>query len=471
MKSLNRILALGTTLTTLALSITTSFASQPLITASQELTAIGDLRPVYPYATTDAFNVSAVSDPFSDMETMTLGTAQAATGSNQYWFLDGSGNLQALATSSSNWRTLTTTSLASSWNATTTVSVTETYNNGSSVGSAGFVIGMILTKTGTVADLTKTQLMTFLQASTTSAITAVSSGTAVALTGAPATGWSVKLYMSTGTALTLDPIVTNIQWTGTTTSGSTLNFTSALSGLHTWNNGSGYSNPKSLTFTLNGRSFSVGGISLSSMAKTSGISAGIMNTLTAGLNGGTIHRLNVANVAFYSDIPTSISNIRGKLKASPGSTSANELLNLAVDAAVKKSTYVIGGFTTTADSSKYGLVAFTASDITSVTWDILNGTTLRATGTVGSAPAKAFTCDMSGITTFKAGTAEVQRFSSIDGDSFWLKVVNATGLDTSADTSVGASSLDDLLVMQLLNKLSSTTTITKKTLEAIVAAC
>lgn len=470
MKLFTRILALGTTLSTLALNVQ---AAQPTITQAQEVTAINNLKPVYAYATTDAYNLSAVFDPLSDMDGMSMGNATAVANTSSYWYGDSSNNLYAMATAGGIWRTFVASGVATSWSASGTVVLNGSIENGATQGSPTVVLTITLTKTGTPANLTQAQLWSALQSSTVAGITATTALTAISLgtVGTATNGWGIKAYVSTGAAQTLDPLSLSIQWAGTTAAGTALNFTTALANLHTWNPSTGIITNGSFVLTKDGRSMTISGMNASGFAKTAGIASGIMNALSAGLGGGTIKRINVAKVGFYSDIPTNVGLLRGKLTATPGSNSANEQANIVADTAFKKSTFVVGGFTTTADSSNYGLAALTASNITSVTWDVVSGPIMRATGAVGSAAAKLFTCNLSGIKVVKVGTNEVLRFTSADGDSFWVKTYDSTGLDTSSDTSVLAADQDDLLAYQLLNKLNGVTTINKLTLDAIVSAC
>lgn len=471
MKSLHRILALGTTLTTLALCATYSNAAQ--ITAAQETTAISNLKPVYSYATSDTYRLTSISDTLSDMDGMSLAAATAVTGTSSYWYGDSSNNLFAMATAGSTWRTLTATSVPASWSASGTVVLSGTIENGATQGSPTVVLTITLTKTGSPADLTQAQLFNLLTSSTvtgitaTTALTAISLGTAIGTTTAK---WDVKGYISTGTAQTLDPLSLSVQWAGTTTAGTSLAFTTALLNLHTWNPSTGIPTAQSLTFTKDGRSLTIGNLNPSNFAKTAGIAAGVMNTLTAGLGGGSIKKLNVANVGFYNDIPSSISTIRGKLTATPGSNSINEQNNLNAAAAIAKAGFAVGDFTTTADTNKYGLLALTTSNVTSASWDIINGTTLRVLGTVGSGVPKYFSCSLSGIEVVKDDTNSVLRFNSPDNDAIFVKAFDSTGLDTSANATVPTGNRDDLLALQLLSKLSSTATIAKLTMGEIIAA-
>lgn len=467
MRSFNRILALGTTLTSLALCAGNSYGAQ--ITAPQELTAITDLKPVYSYATTDTYRITDISNPLSDMDNMAMGAATASTGTSSYWYMDGSNNLFALTTSSNIWRTFNLNSISSSWSASDTIVLPETINNGSAQGSPAVGLTITLTKTGTPSPLTSTQLYSVLSASTVSAITATTALTAISLGGTQPTGWAIKAYVHLGTAQTLDPVSMNVNWASTTSTGTALTFTSALTNLHTWNLAGASTTAKSAIFTVNGRSIDLNtypGL----YARTAGIGAGLLSTLTTGLNGGLVKRINVGGLGHGNDITSGISTLRGKLTASPGSNSANEQNNLNAEAAIAKAGFAIGDFTTTADSNKYGLLAVTASNVTSATWDVTGGTTLRILGTVGSAVPKYFTCSLNGIEVVKDDTNAVLRFNSTDGDAIFVKAFDSTGLDTSAVTTVANGNRDDLLALQLVGKLSAVATINKLTMGEIIAA-
>lgn len=475
MKSSNRILVLGTTLTCLTLTPSAIQASQPVITAAQELTAIQNLKPVYAYGSSDQFSITSLYDAFSDMDTMTMGTAASSTPS--YWSLS-SNTLNCLATQSATWVTFGVGSLASSWAATTSISIPETVNNGATVGSPARVITLYLKATGTPAALTQAQVQSALQSSTVTAIPAgATNAAAVTLIGATklnvsgTSNWDVMAYVSTGTALTLDPLSATCTWNGLTSGNATLAFNTALPAANVLgiNPTSGIPTSFSLPFVLQGRTLTMS-INPSVLSKTTGIIPAICSSLTAGLGGGTIHRINVANQSFMDDIPTALASYRNKLTATPGSNSCQAISNTNMKALVTKAGFVVGSFTTTVDTNKWGLVYYGPASLTSVSWGInpTNSTNLQLTGTIGGA-AKTFTFNLAGLQTINSSTNTVLQATSTDGEAVFMKAFDATGCDVSADTSVPSAYLPSLLTMEMLQIMSGVATVSSLTEAGFIA--
>ena len=118
------------------------------------------------------------------------------------------------------------------------------------------------------------------------------------------------------------------------------------------------------------------------------------------------------------------------------------------------------------DGNKYGAVAFTSHDITGLTnWRAV-GNTVEVSGTING-NARTFTCSVSGLEKFlddvESGTQKkVLEFSSSQGDVFWIKAFNGTGLDASGFLTAGFK--DDYLAILIAAKFSTVTSIGKKTL-------
>src|SRR5437868_4313902 len=129
MRSLSRVLTIGSALTSIVISTNTTWASQSsTLTLAQELSAINDIAPSYTYLATDPIQITDVSQGTSDMDQLLLGTATAT--SPIYWYADNSNNLLTTGVVGSAWKTFSGAP-AASWNATTTESLTETTSNGS----------------------------------------------------------------------------------------------------------------------------------------------------------------------------------------------------------------------------------------------------------------------------------------------------------------------------------------------------
>ncbi|QOL19764.1 hypothetical protein [Candidatus Bodocaedibacter vickermanii] len=129
-------------------------------------------------------------------------------------------------------------------------------------------------------------------------------------------------------------------------------------------------------------------------------------------------------------------------------------------------TYADCSHTGAPDGVKYGAVAFTSHNITSLTGWKAVGDTVQVSGQVNG-NTRTFTCSVSGLQKFlddtESGTQKkVLGFTSAEGDVFWIKAFDATGLDASAHTPIAFK--DDYLAFLIASKFSTVTAIAKKTL-------
>lgn len=474
MRYFKNVMTFGTALSGLVVCTNEIGAAQ--ISALQEVQAIHDLAPAYQAQTTDPVSIVDLDDTQSDMDNLIFGAATATNPS--YWYLDGSNNLFAQSSVGNVWRTYRASSVPASWSASGNLVLTESVNDGATPGSPTYTLTIILTKVGTIANLTQAQLGSFLSTATVTSLAAANTGTALTATGVivgtATNGWLGKAWGSasngtTPAAFTLDPMSMTLNWATTTSGGSALNFTTSLNNLHTWNLATNSTTTESVVLTVNGRSLSLS-VLPAQLTRTSATAPGIASSLLYALTNSVPKKLDVTTKSFLSDIPSGISLLRTLTQSSPSGSEAVMFQSLA-QLAVASSHFVIGGFTTKADTNNYGLVSLTSSSLSSLSWSVDNKS-LIATGKIGaSGQSVPFTCDLTGIKVVKAGTNEVLKFLSADGQfAFWVKTFDSTGLDTSGVSTIPASSQDNLLAMQLLNKLSSTATISALTLNGFISA-
>lgn len=439
-------------------------------TESDIVGSIGKIDPVYRYAATDGVRLTELSGTSStELDNASIGTASMTTGTGIYWELDSSNNLRAHASLANAWRTFKLASVTSSWNATTTLSLAEDVRDGSSGPGSPYALKIILTKasTGSPADLTRAVLASFLAKSTTKAFTASSSGTALTSSSALTTGWTAKAYAEDGSAaavaVTLDPVSLGIGVNVTPLGGTAVSFTTAVSSLYDWNVATNATTAKDVNFNAaSGRTMKMK-LYPGTFVHTAGISDGLLAAINA-----MPARVSQTNKSYLGGLASSLDSVLALFDSSaPASLKTG--FNVLAKAAVASSNTAIGDFTTTADTNKFGLVTLGGTNLTSVTWSA-NNKSLVATGKYGSGAAKDFTVDLTSIEVVKAGTNEVLELKSSDGDAIWIKCVDATGYDTSANTTVSASSRDSLLVLQLLNAVGSTATIAASPLKAMIVA-
>lgn len=462
MRSFSRILLLGTVVT---LGATTSgmAAQNPGVTLTQENQAIADISPNYRYAATDAFRINDIES--NDLDNAYIGAATLTTNSDVYWRLN-SNTLYATASVAGAWKTFSGT-VSASYSASGTITLNEATSDGAAVGSPVYHINLILTATGTPAALTQANLVSFLRTSLTKTWAASNTGTALVGTGLT-TGWAVKAYgdnASTAMAMTIDPIDMVASLSVTTTASATpVTFTAALTGLDAWNVTTASTTTQPVLFTAaNGRVIEFDVVP-AQLTRAAGIGSTFLSSLTA----LPIKRLSLTNKNFLNPLPTSVSDLRAITQASP-SGSLKAMYNTIASNSVAAAGTVIGDFTTKVGTTKWGLVALTPSGLASGAWSN-SGSTVTFNAKVGSGVAKDFTCSLAGKTTIKTGTNEVVQFTAADGDAFWIKCFDATGLDATADTTIAVSQQPDLLAMQLVNTMSAQATIANASLSAIVTA-
>ena len=129
-------------------------------------------------------------------------------------------------------------------------------------------------------------------------------------------------------------------------------------------------------------------------------------------------------------------------------------------------TYADCSHTGAPEGVKYGAVAFTPSDITNLTnWRSV-GASVEVAGKVNGFD-RTFTCSVVGLETFTSNAEDaanktVLEFSSSQGDIFWIKAFDATGLDASGFATVAFR--DDYLAFLIADKFSAVTAITTQTL-------
>lgn len=471
MKSFTRILFLATAVSGLALSSNSAWSAQnPALTTSvslaQELSAVGSISPAYKYQSTDPFQLTGLSSS-PDLDNSYMGAATLLASSDIYWYMDSSNYLYATASMGGAWKTYKAT-LSASYSATATVTLDEAISDGSAVGSPTRHLNIILTATGTPSALTQSALVAFLRGSTIKALAANSTGTALTSSSALTTGWTAKAYADnsgTAEAITLDPIDLTIALANTSSSGAGQAFTASISNIHTWNLATGSTTSKPLVFTASGGRYLTFNTYPGLYARTSGIASSLMTSLT----NISPKRINQSAITPLNTLPSAVSEVSGLLASSP-SGNVRSMLNTTAGKAIAGAYFTVADFTTKVSSNKYGLVAMTADDLASVTWTT-SGSVITANAKVGSTGVlKNFTCDLSGLNVIKSTTNPVHRFSSTDGEAFWVKSFDTTGLDTSAVTTVSASDQDALLALQLQSILSAATTVAHMDLDSIVVA-
>jgi hypothetical protein len=124
------------------------------------------------------------------------------------------------------------------------------------------------------------------------------------------------------------------------------------------------------------------------------------------------------------------------------------------------------------DSNKYGAVAFTSHDITNLSGWHASGASVVVEGKVNVID-RTFTCSVTGFETFTSNAEDttnrtVLEFTSSEGDVFWIKAFDATGIDASGFAT--ASFKDDYLAFLIANKFSTVTDIGTKTLPQLRTA-
>ena len=452
------------------------------------INAINNISPVATIDSTSVAILNIEAPGPNDMDGASLGTFTATPSTSSYWAFDNvsnPGNIYAQSFTGGAWRTFSTT-LPASWNATTNITLQETVRDGVSSPASPYSLVVMLTKatTGTPADLTSIVLASFLAKSATNSFT-TSGGTTLAGTGLT-TGWAVKAMLqdensspiiAAASNPTLDPVGVTIGVNITPAGGTAINYSATLQNLHTWNVATGAATLKSLLFTGAGsRSISVQ-FQPGNFAKTAGIPAGL---LTAFNNSPRL--LSQASKTYLNNLTSAVEDVLDLLGATPPAN-IKAGVNSVANSKISSTSFDDTAYSTTLSltpvsvgtGGEIGLIALASDDITVSSWTV-DEEVLTATGTIGAAAPKAFTCDLSTLSTATINTtSSVLQFSAVDGTSFWLKTLAAdTGtpspLDVSASTAVASSQRNALLAMQLHNILSSTTTIPHVTLDVLAGA-
>lgn len=476
------------------LGLTTSVmaAAPALDTNANILATINKLAPVYTLTATDAEIEEIYSSITGELDGAVVG-AVASTSPCYVYYNPTTSILTAQSYVTGAWRTLVSSALPASWTTgTPTVTLTENLRNGSGSPASPFTLVFTITATGTPAiPLTNTGFAAYLAKATTNTLTTVG-GTPIVSTGTLPAGWAVKAQLFDGAAAAVvlagqNPVLDAISSTLTVnitppSSTTAMVFSATVANLNTWNVAAASATAFPLTFTSAGRVITYN-IYPGAFSRTVGATA-------YGILGNTINLLNSSNnnlsqtsQGYLPTLTSTSTNVLSLLGATPPSDVKTGL----VKAANKKISSP--GFNTTSylttlgltqvtvgTGGKIGFLALTAADITSVTW-ALSGNVLTATGTIGSAPAKAFSCDVSTLLSGSVNIVNsILQFSAKDGDSFFFKtfVVDAgatSPLDGTTNTNIATVPLQKAaLAIQLTALFGTVATIPHKTLDLICGA-
>lgn len=466
-------LALGISLSTLMMVSTQTWAA--VTETETEITdAISKISPYYKVTTSDTslYEEIDTTGVTNALNLYSLGTFAQTTAADVLWELDSNNDLYAHTATGNAWRTFKAASVAASWNASSTVTLAETVRDGAAGPGSPYSLVLTLTKTGTPADLTRAILAAFLAKSTTKTL-AASAASPTQLVGsataALTTGWTAKAHLLDGSAAavaaTLAPVSATIT-VGITPPGSTtaVTYTSIIPSLYSWNVTAVATTTKSISFTSASNSYQIKFKNIPGpFARTADIATGLVTSLNA-----MPKRIYQAGKSFLNSLPNSVTDLLG-IFDTVAPNNLKDGLNLLAKQAVSGASFAIGDFTTTADTNKIGLAAFTSANLASVTWSN-SDRVLIANAKIGTGPLKDFKWDGTGIQTVKTGTNEVLEFKSDDGDTILFKVFDATGYDTSASTAVAASDKDLLCVLTIKAAIGATGTVQAHKLKPLITA-
>lgn len=476
------------------LSLTTSVmaAAPALDTNANIMATINKISPVYTLTSADTEIKEIYSTTTGELDGALVGPVTSV--SPCYYSYNSTTSIlttQSYVTGA--FRTFASAALPASWTTgTPTVTFTENLRNGSAGPASPFTLVFTITATGTpTIALTNTAFAAYLAKATTNTLTTVG-GTPIASTGTLPAGWAVKAQIFDGSAVAvvlagqnpvLDPISTTLNVNITPANSVTpMIFSATPSNLNTWNVAVASTTAFPLTFTSAGR-FIKYNIYPGAFSRTVGATA-------YGILGNTINLLNSSNnylsqtsQGYLPTLTATSTDVLSLMGVTPPSNIKAGLATIAKNK-IASPLFATTSFVTnlgltqiTPVTGSVGLVAATAADITSVTWGI-NGSVLTATGTIGSAPAKAFSCDFSTLASGSINTVNsILQFSSTDGNSFFFKVFV---VDTVAATSpldgtqnaniIGAAAQKENLALQVLGLLSGVGTIPHKTIDLIAGA-
>lgn len=385
--------------------------------------------------------------PTTNMDGAVIGAATVVANSAPAFQLYGV-DLWASALFNSGLSSYKAASLTATWNATTTLALTEQTRDGASAaGSAGSMI-LTITKTGSPSDLTQARLLTFLRNLTTvtsSWSTLTGNGVTLAATTGNTlpTGWAiagiVKDDTPTAMAAVLNPVETTFAWAITDNAGNSTSYQAAMTNLIAANTNvtstvlsTVFTAPsKSITFAIaptNLTSMSTLGAQTAILNALNGLTGRIMAAPTSGPNSGAI-TLYPANPA---EVLTILNN---RLETTTTDATYHTFAANAL-ARVQDAAFVVGSFSTTADTNKYGLVSIDGA-ISSASWSV-DDSIIKLTGTIGTGVPEVFSFDMStlGAATFNSATNQViQLTSPTTGHVVLMKCFDATGLDSSPDNT------------------------------------
>lgn len=465
---MKRSLVYAAFLTTALTAIQAGWATPilPLETEAQITSVIGGLKPIYEYKATDALRINEIiGSSDTELDFARLATPAIAATTDSYFELNASNELFLIAAVGGAVRTFKVT-VPATFSATGPLDAPEVTRDGAASPSSPYTFKMTLTKTGVVADLTRAAFYASLSKATTKTFAASATGTPIVSNPILPSGWALKAYMedgaSTATAVTLDPIAANLNLSVTPASGTALSYTAAFTSLYNWNIAPNSTTKKTVLFTTPGRILKFD-LYPGTFPRTAGPLTNLIAAMTA-----MPTRINQTNLSYVPLLPDAKTHLLGLYDASAPS-SDKEGKNILAEKIIGSDNFVSAKFTTTADTGKIGLVALGATNITNVTWTVA-GTIITAKGTVGTGAPKNYTCDLSGIEVAKTGTNDLLRFSSADGEAFWMKVDDATGYDQSAASIGDASTRDDQLALQLHGLLTGVTTISAMKLVPLAVA-
>jgi hypothetical protein len=453
----------------------TSYAT---LTDAEE-NAILDGAPYAQRSTTDFMWPSDASSTAVDRSKLgtaikTTGTA-GAPGTSVAFYVDASNYAYCDSTTGGVWSSFKSTALTD-LNATTGIVFTEFLKDGVDPAGSAHTITVTFTKSaaGSPKDLTVAVIAKFLRGTSTrnlSTITGTGTPLAAGAGSTLTTGWTAtairKDSTSAAQATVLDDAETGYTLPITGNGETAANFVTTVT-CNQFNQASGGTTDIEMNWVCptNARSLSFNVRS----GTISDHSNPISTSLLTAINTYTGRRVAIKSTPNLKTFCPPITSVIAALKATFVTTD-DASLQAKMAAAAKNNLLsadmVIGDFTTTADTNKYGLVMAADTDLTSVTWSN-DGPVLIATGKVGvTSFAEEFKCDLTGKLIVKDDTNYVLELASDYGRSLFIKAFDSTGLDMTAVNTYGADFRSTLLAAALVNAISATTTVAHKAVDAI----
>lgn len=445
--------------------------TNPLETDDNILAAAGKISPVRRALAADLVSFkqfeAATSTKFDNA------VLSAVTASNKVLFaVDDSFNARVTASIGGSLRTFTA-ALAATYSAAGNIDFTEDTRDGASSPASPFIFRILLAKGTGTGDLTRAALINYLLKVTTDTYTTVAGGVTMAST----TPLSPTFYSAKGqfldgttavTAGTLGAEAATLTFTAKRTNGSTATFSASLQNAHTLNVATNDTTVSELKFNSSDiGEFIKFNLVPAKLDRTKDIVTGVVTGMSA-----MPKIISQTNVSYVTPLNDQIADYQALIGGSTTVSLKQNAINQAkivIDSAGFTEADVLAG--SKADSGKIFLVKVGAGDVTGVTYDV-DGAKVLIKGTTGTEKEKTYTLDLTGVTTFNAASGSIIAYAP-DGDAIIVRVGDATGYSTAADTSVDPSELDNLLaseVKKLLGTTGSITTITAMTLTAIQTA-